>query len=60
MDWVKIFSAVLIIGWIIYIWPRAKYWLKNSPKAEKGDWQAAILPLAAVVGFVVLLIMLVR
>jgi hypothetical protein len=59
MDWVKIFSAVLIIGWIIFIWPRAKYWLKNSPKAQKGDWQAAILPLAAVVGFVILLIMLV-
>jgi hypothetical protein len=59
MDWVKITSAILIIGWIIFMWPRAKYWLKNSPKAEKGDWQAAILPLAAVVGFVVLLIMLV-
>ena len=59
MDWLKIFSAVLIVGWIIYIWPRAKYWLKNSPKAQAGDWQAAILPLAAVVGFVILLIMLV-
>ena len=59
MEWVKIISAVLIIGWIIYIWPRAKYWLQNSPKAQKGDWQAAILPLAAVVGFVILLIMLV-
>lgn len=59
MDWLKIFSAVLIVGWIIFIWPRAKYWLKNSPKAQKGDWQAAILPLAAVVGFVILLIMLV-
>ncbi|MEJ2694113.1 MAG: hypothetical protein P8166_13995 [Candidatus Thiodiazotropha sp.] len=59
MDWLKIFSAILIVGWIIFIWPRAKYWLKNSPKAQKGDWQAAILPLAAVVGFVILLIMLV-
>jgi hypothetical protein len=59
MDWLKIFSAVLIIGWIIFMWPRAKYWLQNSPKAQKGDWQAAILPLAAVVGFVILLIMLV-
>ena len=59
MEWVKIISAVLIVGWIIYIWPRAKYWLQNSPKAQKGDWQAAILPLAAVVGFVILLIMLV-
>lgn len=59
MDWVKIFSAILIVGWIIFMWPRAKYWMQNSPKAQKGDWQAAILPLAAVVGFVVLLIMLV-
>lgn len=59
MDWVKIFSAILIVGWIIFMWPRAKYWMKNSPKAEKGDWQSAILPLAAVVGFVVLLLMLV-
>jgi archaellum biogenesis protein FlaJ (TadC family) len=59
MDWLKIFSAILIVGWIIFIWPRAKYWLKNSPKAEQGDWMAAVLPLAAVVGFVVLLIMMV-
>ncbi|MGD8909065.1 MAG: hypothetical protein PVF13_07275 [Chromatiales bacterium] len=59
MDWVKIFSAILIVGWIIFMWPRAKYWMQNSPKAKKGDWQAAILPLAVVVGFVILLIMLV-
>ncbi|MEJ2455562.1 MAG: hypothetical protein P8103_15590 [Candidatus Thiodiazotropha sp.] len=59
MDWLKIFSAILIVGWIIFMWPRAKYWLQNSPKAQKGDWQAAVLPLAAVVGFVILLIMLV-
>ncbi len=59
MDWLKIFSAILIVGWIIFIWPRAMYWLKNSPKAQAGDWQAVILPLAAVVGFVILLIMLV-
>ena len=59
MDWMKIFSAVLIVAFIIYIWPRAKYWLKNSPKAEAGDWQAAILPIAFVVAFVIILIMLV-
>lgn len=33
--------------------------LTNSPKAEAGDWQAFILPLAGVVGFVALLIWLV-
>jgi hypothetical protein len=60
MDWVKILSAVLIIGWIIFMWPRAKHWLQNSPKAQAGDWQAALLPIGAVVLFVIVLIMLVR
>ncbi len=59
MDWMKIFSAVLIIGFIIYIWPRAKHWLQNSPKAQAGDWQAALLPIGFVVLFVIVLIMLV-
>ncbi len=59
MDWVKILSAVLIIGWIIFMWPRAKHWLQNSPKAQAGDWQAALLPIGAVVLFVIVLIMLV-
>ena len=30
--------------------------LKNSPKAEKGDWSAVMLPLLGVVGFVIFLI----
>ncbi|MET0026190.1 MAG: hypothetical protein ABW101_01025 [Candidatus Thiodiazotropha sp.] len=59
MEWVKIFSAILIVGWLIFLWPRAKYWLKNSPKAQEGDWMAAVIPLALVVGFVAILIMLV-
>lgn len=59
MDWIKIFSAILVVGWIIYIWPRARYWLKNSPKAQQGDWLAALLPLGLVAGLVALLIMMV-
>ena len=59
MDWMKIIWAIAIGGLILLLWPQAKHMLKNSPKAGQGDWQAVILPLAAVVGFVVLLIMLV-
>ena len=33
--------------------------LTNSPKAESGDWQAVLLPLAAVVGFIALLVWMV-
>ena len=59
MDWLKIGSALLIVAMIIYVWPSAKHMVKNSPEAEKGDWQAVLLPIIAVVGFVVLLIYLV-
>ena len=52
-------ARLLIIGFIIFIWPRAKYWMKNSPKAQAGDWQAALLPIGFVVLFVIVLIMLV-
>ena len=33
--------------------------MTNSPKAEAGEWQSAILPLLAVVLFVLVLIALV-
>jgi hypothetical protein len=58
--WIKILSAVMMAAWIIYLWPRAKYWLSNSPAPKEGDWTAAMLPLGAVVLFVILLIMMVR
>ena len=59
MDWIKIGSAVLLVAMVIFIWPSAKHMVQNSPKAESGDWQAAVLPLLAVAGFIALLIYLV-
>ncbi|MCU7916354.1 MAG: hypothetical protein KZQ65_10790 [Candidatus Thiodiazotropha sp. (ex Gloverina cf. vestifex)] len=59
MDWTKIIWAVAIVAMILVLWPRAKQMMKDTPKAEKGDWQAVVLPLAFVAGFVILLIMLV-
>ena len=59
MDWLKIGSALLIVAMLIYVWPSAKHMVKHSPEAEKGDWQAVLLPILAVIGFVVLLIYLV-
>ena len=60
MDWMKIGSALLLIMMIIYIFPRAKHMMNNSPRAEAGDWQGAIFPLLAVVLFVVLLVKMVQ
>ncbi|MFM1890977.1 MAG: hypothetical protein RLZ44_54 [Pseudomonadota bacterium] len=59
-DWMKILTAGALIMMIVVIYPAFKWWTKNGPKAEKGDWNAALLPLAAVVGFILLLIAMVR
>lgn len=60
MDWMQILGAAAGIMMLVFLWPAYKHWSANSPKGEKGDWQAAILPLAAVVGLVMLLILSVR
>ena len=59
MDWMKIGWAILLIAMIAVVFPRAKHMLTNSPKAEKGDWMTVLLPIVAVVAFVILLTMLV-
>lgn len=60
MDWMKILSVAAGVMMLVFMWPAYKHWSKNSPKAEKGDWNAALLGLAAVAAFVGLLILLVR
>lgn len=60
MDWMKILAVVAGVMMLAVMWPAYKHWSKNSPKAEKGDWNAALLAIAAVAGFVALLVMLVR
>lgn len=60
MDWVQIGSAVFLVAMIVFLFPRARDMLNNSPKAERGDWQGAILPLAGVVAFIALLVWMVR
>jgi len=44
--------AIFAVALIIFIYPRAKYWLKNSPKAKQGDWQAFLFPIGLVILFV--------
>lgn len=60
MDWMKIGSALLIGAMILYLWPRARQMMKETRKAEPGEWQSALLIFLAVAGFVVLLVMMVR
>lgn len=59
MDWIKIGSALFMLAMIIYLFPRARQTIENSPKGSMKDWMGYVLPMAAVALFIVLLIALV-
>jgi len=60
MDWIQIGSAALMIGMLVLIFPRVRHAMKNSPKGTTQDWMGFVIPLIAVIGFVVLLVVSVR
>ena len=60
MDWLQIGSAALLVGMLVMIFPRVRHAMKNSPKGTAQDWMGYVVPLVAVIAFVVLLIMSVR
>ena len=57
--WMKIGTALLLIMMITVVAPRAKHMMQNSPEGQPGDWRGVLLPVAAVIGFVLLLMWLV-
>ncbi len=59
MDWMKIGTAILLIMMLVYLIPRAKIMMQQTRKAEPGEWMGVVLPLAAVAGFVALLVMII-
>jgi len=58
--WSKILVAIFLAIMIVKLWPAANHMLKHGPKGSTDDWKAALLPIAAVVGFVIFLILMVR
>lgn len=56
----KIALGIVLVMLLFYLWPAFKQWQEHGPKAGKGDWQAVVLPLALVVGLVMLLVAMVR
>jgi uncharacterized membrane protein YphA (DoxX/SURF4 family) len=61
MDLFLKIAAAAVMGMIVfYAWRAYQHWQEHGPKAEKGDWQAVVLPLTLVVGLVVLLVAMVR
>lgn len=59
MDWMEIVSALALVMFIIIMLPAVRYMIKNSPKGTTADWMGFIVPLVAVVLFIILLVKLV-
>lgn len=59
MDWIQIGSALFLGAMLIYLFPRAKQVMENTPKGSMNDWMGYIMPMAAVVLFIIVLIALV-
>jgi hypothetical protein len=59
MDWMKIGSALLLVAMIAIVWPRARHMLKESPEGTSQQWLSALIPIAIVGLFIVLLVAMV-
>lgn len=59
MDWMQIVSALALIAFIVILFPSARQMIKNSPKGSSSDWMSFIIPISAVILFILLLIKLV-
>lgn len=59
MDWMKIGSAILLGAMVIFMWPRAKHMIENSPKGSSDDWRGFVLVLAGIALFIYVLTRLV-
>lgn len=55
--WMKVISALFLGMMLIVLWPRAKQMIKESPKGTSEDWKGALIPLALVALFIILLVM---
>jgi hypothetical protein len=57
--WMKIGSAVLLVAMLAIMIPRANQMLKESPKGSTSQWLSFLVPVGAVVLFVLLLMQMV-
>ncbi|MGD8570039.1 MAG: hypothetical protein PVJ39_18275 [Gammaproteobacteria bacterium] len=60
MEWAKWISAGILLMMLIFLFPRAKYMLQNSPKGSSSEWMNFMFLIGAVTLFIVLLVMMVR
>lgn len=55
MDWMQILSALFLGAMLIFLFPRMKHAVKESPKGSAQDWMGFVVPALLVAGFVLFL-----
>ena len=58
--WAQLLGVVMGIVLVIFMWPSAKAAMQRSREVENPDWMGALVPIAIVVVFVIVLIALAR
>ena len=59
MEWMQIVAALALLMFVIFLFPKARYMMENSPKGSSSDWMSFLIPIVIIVLFVMLLIQLV-
>ena len=57
--WEQWVAGALALVALFFFFPGVRERVKNSPKGSAQDWMGALMPIAMVVGFVVLLVVLI-
>lgn len=58
--WEQVLLGMAAVVLVFIFWPGVKAAMQKSREAENPDWQGALIPIGAVVIFVILLIVLAR
>lgn len=58
--WEQILLGIGAVVLVFLFWPGVKVAMQKSREAENPDWQGALVPIVAVVLFIVLLIILAK
>ncbi len=58
--WEKILYAIVLLAMIVMFYPRMRAAMERSKQAQEKHWGTVLLLAAALVGFVIVLISLVR
>lgn len=58
--WEQVLLGIAAMVILFLFWPGAKKMLEKSQQAENPDWKGALIPIGAVILFVILLIVMVK